>query len=268
MKAQVLGNQLAMLSEIMFILIQVLIMPPGILTMFFFWTFPWIRDDMCFSASVTGVEGDTLTKCFACPNGQEFKGYFDVLEKSESSTALELDYFTVKAQGSNVQLSWKTLSETENSHFVIYKNGEVLVSIDASGTCTQEKDYHYVDYNLDPGIYDYCLTAVDYSGNETRHETVSICVKESPSIIKPKFEVFPNPFNASVTLKMEFEEGNHSAISIFNTQGVLVETLFNGFMDAGYHKINWDASTMPSGIYIVRMQAGNFVSTKKLLLMK
>jgi flagellar hook assembly protein FlgD len=57
-------------------------------------------------------------------------------------------------------------------------------------------------------------------------------------------------------------------INIYNTQGVLVDQLINGFVEAGYHELTWNASGMPSGVYIVKMQAGEFVNSQKIVLMK
>ena len=58
------------------------------------------------------------------------------------------------------------------------------------------------------------------------------------------------------------------SIIIYNVQGSEVETLTNYYYTSGYHSINWDASRFPSGIYFVKMIAGNFTSSQKLILVK
>ena len=58
------------------------------------------------------------------------------------------------------------------------------------------------------------------------------------------------------------------SISVYNLQGREVVTLLSGSMDAGYHSIIWNANNYSSGMYVVQMTAGNYISTQKLLLVK
>jgi flagellar hook assembly protein FlgD len=56
-------------------------------------------------------------------------------------------------------------------------------------------------------------------------------------------------------------------LKVYNTLGQLVTTLVNGEQGAGYHEVRFDGSNLASGVYFYRLQAGNFVQTKKLLLL-
>jgi len=58
------------------------------------------------------------------------------------------------------------------------------------------------------------------------------------------------------------------SISVYNLQGKEVVSLINGNMEAGYHSISWNADRFSSGMYFVKMVAGEFVNTKKLMLVK
>ena len=58
------------------------------------------------------------------------------------------------------------------------------------------------------------------------------------------------------------------SLSVYNLQGREVSTLINGNMDAGYHSIVWDANSYSSGVYFVKMVAGEFVNTQQLMLVK
>jgi hypothetical protein len=79
---------------------------------------------------------------------------------------------------------------------------------------------------------------------------------------------YPNPFNAQVTI--EYALPNEAAVSlfVFDIQGRKVATLTEGTKPAGYHRMIWDAKGMPSGLYFVRLTAGEFVNTKKMTLVK
>jgi photosystem II stability/assembly factor-like uncharacterized protein len=78
---------------------------------------------------------------------------------------------------------------------------------------------------------------------------------------------FPNPFNATTTIRYELPRASTVSLKIFNVLGQLVETLVNESKGSGSFRVQWNAS-VPSGVYFCRMQAGTFTGTKKLLLLK
>ena len=79
---------------------------------------------------------------------------------------------------------------------------------------------------------------------------------------------YPNPFNPITTITFTLPETNHVRLSIFNLQGKKVEELVNGTRVAGYHEVIWDASGLPCGIYFYKIEAGNYHSAKKMVLLK
>jgi hypothetical protein len=80
--------------------------------------------------------------------------------------------------------------------------------------------------------------------------------------------IYPNPFNPSTTISYELSIGNLVSINIYDIQGRLLETLYEGHMNAGQYNMLWDANGISSGVYLLRMQAGNDIRTQKLLLLK
>jgi hypothetical protein len=81
-------------------------------------------------------------------------------------------------------------------------------------------------------------------------------------------QAYPNPFNPTTTLSFAIPVDNEVTLSIYNLQGREVSTLIDANMDAGYHSIVWDANANASGVYFVKMMAGEYVSTQKLMLIK
>ncbi|MCK4529724.1 MAG: T9SS type A sorting domain-containing protein, partial [Candidatus Marinimicrobia bacterium] len=75
-------------------------------------------------------------------------------------------------------------------------------------------------------------------------------------------------FNPTTVIRLEYGVGSNTVVNIYNTQGVLVEELVNGYVEAGSHDLTWNASNMPSGVYIVKMHAGEVVQSQKIVLMK
>ena len=79
---------------------------------------------------------------------------------------------------------------------------------------------------------------------------------------------FPNPFNPSATISYTIPIRSYVTLSVFNTLGQKVAELVNAEKDAGSYNVSFDASGLASGVYLYRMQAGSFVQTKKLVVMK
>jgi hypothetical protein len=79
---------------------------------------------------------------------------------------------------------------------------------------------------------------------------------------------FPNPFNPSTTIGYVLPRRSHVTLTVFNTLGQLVAMLVEGEMPAGSHEVKFDASRLPSGVYLYRLQAGNHIEVRKALLMK
>jgi hypothetical protein len=79
---------------------------------------------------------------------------------------------------------------------------------------------------------------------------------------------YPNPFNPSTTIQYALPARSHVNLSLFNTLGQQVAELVNEELEAGYHEVSFDAKNLPSGVYFYRIQAGTFVETKRLLLLR
>jgi hypothetical protein len=79
---------------------------------------------------------------------------------------------------------------------------------------------------------------------------------------------YPNPFNPSTTIRYGLPNRSHVTLTVFNTLGQQVVQLVNGDMEAGYHEVKFDGSKRASGVYLYRMQAGSYTSTRKLVVIK
>lgn len=79
---------------------------------------------------------------------------------------------------------------------------------------------------------------------------------------------YPNPFNPATTISYSIPEGQIVKLKVYDILGKEISTLVNDFRPEGVHTVNFDASSLPSGIYIYSIQAGQFRNSKKLVLLK
>lgn len=79
---------------------------------------------------------------------------------------------------------------------------------------------------------------------------------------------YPNPFNPSTTIKYELPRSSEVKLSVFDMLGREVSVLVNERRDAGVHEVKFDGSNLASGVYFYRLQAGDFVQSRKLVLLK
>jgi hypothetical protein len=79
---------------------------------------------------------------------------------------------------------------------------------------------------------------------------------------------YPNPFNSSTTIKYILPEPGHVRIDIYDLLGRKVQNLVKEEQQAGTHSIVFDASNLSSGVYFSRIQAGNEIETRPIVLLK
>ena len=83
-----------------------------------------------------------------------------------------------------------------------------------------------------------------------------------------KLDNYPNPFNPSTIIRYEIPQDGLATLKIYDEIGRLVKTLVNQYQSKGRYNINFNASQLASGIYFYRLSEGNFISTKKMILLK
>jgi hypothetical protein len=79
---------------------------------------------------------------------------------------------------------------------------------------------------------------------------------------------YPNPFNPSTKIKYNIPNRSNVILRIYDILGKEIETLVNEEKSAGLYEINWNASKLSSGVYFYQIKAGEYISTKKMILLK
>ncbi len=124
-------------------------------------------------------------------------------------------------------------------------------------------------------FYLFCTLTDD--SNATDKDTITITVEDLSGIaemlnrVPEQFTLwqnYPNPFNPRTTIVFGLPKASPVKIDVFNIVGQEIATLVDGFLPAGYHQVQFDASLYASGIYLYRIQAGKYQQIKRMLLMK
>jgi len=114
----------------------------------------------------------------------------------------------------------------------------------------------------------YVLWADDFSVTASGGE-IAIDGEESP--LPEQFSLhqnYPNPFNPTTTIVFDIPQAAKTNITIYDITGRLIDNLVSEYKQPGRYSFVWNASNVPSGMYFVRMTAGNFNSVKKMILLK
>jgi photosystem II stability/assembly factor-like uncharacterized protein len=192
--------------------------------------------------------------------------------RSDGVVPVELNSFTANVNGNNVNLSWLTSTETNNKGFELYRKTEEgeweqLSFIPGSGTTTEQKEYSYTDNDLASGTYNYKLVQIDYNGSKKTYNLADF-VEIIPIYEFALHQNYPNPFNPTTTIKYSVKEAGTVTLKVYDILGKEITTLVNETKPPGEYTATFDASLLSSGIYFYTMQAGGFIATNKLLLLK
>jgi hypothetical protein len=82
------------------------------------------------------------------------------------------------------------------------------------------------------------------------------------------FEAYPNPFNPSTTIRYALPQDSRVSLAVFNMLGQPIQELVDEYQGAGYYDVRFDGTELTSGVYFSRLQANDFVATRRLVLMK
>jgi photosystem II stability/assembly factor-like uncharacterized protein len=205
-----------------------------------------------------------------------------VLRTINGGIPVELTSFTSSVTNNNVTLNWQTATETNNQGFElqrlndskieILKNWENIGFVNGKGTTTELQAYSFVDENLEAGKYQYRLKQIDFDGTFDYSNTNEVEIN-SPA----KFSLaqnYPNPFNPSTKISWQSPVGNWQTLKVYDILGNEVATLVNEEKAAGKYEIEFNsvetlhATSLPSGVYFYQLKAGDYIETKKMILMR
>lgn len=186
-------------------------------------------------------------------------------------TPVEMTTFTASTSECAVNLLWNTATEVNNSGFSVERKSSnsqftTVGFIPGRGTTTTPSAYSFVDKNVPAGKYIYRLKQVDFNGETHYSKEVEVNVT-TPKVFSLQ-QNYPNPFNPTTTIKYSVPVDGFVNLAIYNVLGQKVANLVSDNVKAGSYEVKFNAANLASGIYIYKIEAGNFNATKKMMLIK
>jgi len=184
---------------------------------------------------------------------------------------VELISFTATSNGKEVILNWSTATELNNQLFEVQRSFEgndfaTVGSVYGKGTTTERQDYSYSDKNLAEGKYFYRLKQIDYLGSYEYSDVLEVDYRTFKNYLLE--QNYPNPFNPATTIGFGIKEKSFVKVIILNNIGEEVAVVVNEEMESGFHTAEFTAANLPSGVYFYQLKAGEFISMKKMILLK
>lgn len=186
---------------------------------------------------------------------------------------VELLAFNSEVSGSNVLLNWSTGFEINNSGFEVQrKTGNAEWSnigyVNGNGNSNVQINYSFHDNNLQSGKYKYRLKQFDFNGNFEYYNLANEVVVGLPNSFVLK-QNYPNPFNPSTKIEFNLPANGNVMLKIYDISGKEVSRLINNeFRNAGNYSVDFNASSLSSGVYFYKLEAGSFTGIKKMMFVK
>ena len=231
----------------------------------------------------------------AGPDNQYGWGILDALAAINGiPLSIQLHYFTatVVHNPSGVRLDWGTLSEVNNFGFTVQRRADSTEFADLTqgflpghGTTIVPHEYSFTDNSATTGTWFYRIKQIDLDGTVHCSDAGRVDIITSVSARVPADfaldQNYPNPFNASTTLKYRLPTQSYVTLKVFDMLGKEVVTLVDAVEEPGYKSVSFSATVgstsdgdasrkvgIASGVYYYRITAGDFVQTKRLVLLK
>ena len=151
---------------------------------------------------------------------------------------------------------------SHGSDFFINLTDDALVSksITNDNTTTLNIAAPYTEY-LFTASGDYTITDMIVANSS---EEISV---STPSMFSLD-AAYPNPFNPSTTMRLHIPMESNVNVSVYNLMGQQVDVIHNGLLSSGYTTLTWNASSFPSGMYIVKATSSTSMTSQKVMLLK
>lgn len=240
----------------------------GVVTFNFSYTAPSSTGDATLYANGNSVNFNGGS------NGDEWNFAPDKIITVTDVIPVELTAFSAEAKDGNIYLQWMTATEINNRGFEVERklndeNGiwNSVGFVQGGSTTTELSNYSFIDKNLPAGSYNYRLKQIDFDGSYTYYllnETVNLSTPAGFELSQN----YPNPFNPSTKIKYTVNNRSFVTLKVFDITGKEIAVLIEKEQDAGQYEITFNADKLAGGIYLYKLNAGDFSAVNKMIYLK
>jgi hypothetical protein len=210
--------------------------------------------------------------------GSSLTAFSDFTGGESNVLPVELVSFSAKAERVAVRLTWTTATEVNNHGFEVERApavqpGDVrglqwttLGAVTGHGTTNAPQEYSYIDPFVTGNVF-YRLKQIDRDGNVSYTTELKVLAEALPNTVM-LHQNYPNPFNPATTIEFSVPVSSYVRLSVYTLLGQEVDLLVNGTKEAGMYAVPFDASGYSSGVYLYRLQAGQYSTMKKMTVTK
>jgi 3-phytase len=186
-------------------------------------------------------------------------------------TPVELNTFEVNIIDGKAQLHWQTSSETNNLGFEIQRSKEEnnfvkIGFVPGYGTSSERHTYYFIDDSNLLGKVAYRLKQIDHDGSTEYSNIVEVNFPSPIDFLLA--QNYPNPFNPSTKITVRIPIRTKIKLTVYDLLGNKVKELASGEYQAGTYEFDFEASGLPSGIYIYQIKSQEFSEAKKMIYLK
>ena len=212
-----------------------------------------------------------LCLCFLFVVNSTYANELPVIDLNEGTNTIALT--VVNQSGEDLSGMTVNVDKRRLPDWLAFEGAPRAIDV-RSGEKGQDKLYvKFIVTNAPSGVEaDIPLLLEDFMGNRWSH-TASVRVTSGEPLTYALYDNFPNPFNPSTTIRYSLKEAQHTKLTVFNALGQKIRTIVNEPQAAGIHTIQWNGRNdsggqASSGVYFYRIEAGNFVQTRKMIMVE
>ncbi len=195
---------------------------------------------------------------------------------------VELTSFNAACKEDCINLDWQTATEINNFGFEIERslsqpyqgegagatNWEKIGFIKGKGTTTITNSYTFKDYSVSNGVkYKYRLKQIDDNGEYSYSSEIELTADLIPNNFNLS-QNYPNPFNPTTIIQYSVSSNQFVSLKVYDIAGREIAVLVNETKQPGKYEAQFNAVSLPSGVYIYKLSTADYTSTKKMILLK
>jgi len=235
------------------------------------------------------LDWGTINNVIGPQNVIRYNGNYGIIVKHDSTTGIKITQNSISdhgpgislQEGGNDSLASPIILEVTDSNVSGTACADCMVEIFSDsldegriyeGTTTADGsgNFMWTGNTTGPNV---TAVAIDTAGNTSQFSSAFVTsVEESEHVQIPGkyglFQNYPNPFNPTTAIGYRLSAVSDVELSIYNVLGQKVATIVSTRQEAGIHQIEWDATEFASGVYYYKIQAGEFVDVRKMVLIR